>query len=159
MKPWQRITNPPHKRCLLRKRRTVSQGWRVQQKNGIVSKGNVSLVSKSSPLFSTPSTVSSWLSMDFLLATDNHRTSKPKKKAHRIKSMMKQEPKLAAYNVDWFNSTSTKNKCLKHTSNKNLPVTQEGEITFLLDKYQTSKIKTAFADVIGKVGFLPTSSS
>jgi hypothetical protein len=65
--------------------------------------------------------------------------------------MMKQEPKLAAYDVDWFNSTSTKNECLKHTSDKNLPVTQEGQLTFLLDKYQTSQIKTAFADVIGKV--------
>jgi hypothetical protein len=66
--------------------------------------------------------------------------------------MMKQEPKLAAYDGDWFNSTSTKNKCLKHTSNKNLPVTQEGQLTFLLDKYQTSEIKMAFADAIGKVG-------
>ncbi len=65
---------------------------------------------------------------------------------------MKQEPKLAAYNIDWFKSTSTKNECLKHTSNKNLPVTQEGQLTFLLDKYQTSEIKTAFADAIGKVG-------
>jgi hypothetical protein len=41
---------------------------------------------------------------------------------------------------------------LKHTSDKNLPVTQEGQLTFLLDKYQTSEIKTAFADAIGKVG-------
>jgi hypothetical protein len=40
---------------------------------------------------------------------------------------------------------------LKHTSDKNLPVTQEGQLTFLLDKYQTSEFKTAFADVIGKV--------
>jgi hypothetical protein len=63
-----------------------------------------------------------------------------------------QEPKLAAYEVDWFNSTSTKNKCLKHTSKNNLPVTQEKQITFLLNKYQTSDIKMAFADAIGKVG-------
>jgi hypothetical protein len=62
-----------------------------------------------------------------------------------------QEPKLAAYNVDWFDSTSTKNKCLKHTSNMNLPVTQEGQLTFLLGKYQTSDIKTAFADANGEV--------
>jgi hypothetical protein len=78
--------------------------------------------------------------------------SQPKKKAHRIESMMKQEPKLAAFDVDWFNSTSTKIECLKHTSDKNLPVTQEGQLNFSLEKYQTSKIKTAFADVIGKVG-------
>jgi hypothetical protein len=66
--------------------------------------------------------------------------------------MMNEEPKLTAYNVDWFNSTLTKNKCLKHTSEKNLPVSQEGQLTFLLGKYQTSEIKTAFADAIGKVG-------
>ncbi len=63
-----------------------------------------------------------------------------------------QEPKLVAYEVDWFNSTSTKNKCLKHTSENNLPVPQEEQITFLLNKYQTSGIKTAFEDAIGKVG-------
>jgi hypothetical protein len=56
------------------------------------------------------------------------------------------------YKIDWFISTSTKNKCLKHTSDKNLLVTQEGQLTFLLNKYQTSKIKTAFADALGKVG-------
>ncbi len=41
---------------------------------------------------------------------------------------------------------------MKHTSNKNLPVNQEGQLTFLLGKYQTFDIKTAFADAIGKVG-------
>jgi hypothetical protein len=66
--------------------------------------------------------------------------------------MMNEEPKLAAYNVDWFYLALTKNKCLKHTSEKNLPVSQEGQLTFLLDKYQTSEIKTVFADVIGRVG-------
>ena len=83
---------------------------------------------------------------------DNHRRSKPKKKAHCIESMMNEELKLAAYNVDWFNSTLNKNKCLKHFSEKNLPISQEGQLTFLLGKYKTSKIKTGFADVIGKVG-------
>jgi hypothetical protein len=75
-----------------------------------------------------------------------------KKKAHRMDILKNQEPKLAVYEVDWFNSTSTKNKCLKHTSKNNLPVTQEEQITFLLNKYQTSNIKMAFADAIGKVG-------
>ncbi len=75
-----------------------------------------------------------------------------KKKAHRIEPTKKQEPKLAAYEIDWLNSTSTKNECLKHTSNKNLLVTQEGQLTFLLNKYQTFEIKTAFADALGKVG-------
>jgi hypothetical protein len=66
--------------------------------------------------------------------------------------MMNEEPKLVAYNVDWFDSMLTKNKCLKHTSEKNLPVSQEGQLTFLLGKYQTPEIKTAFANAIGKVG-------
>jgi hypothetical protein len=66
--------------------------------------------------------------------------------------MMNEEPKMVAYNIDWLNSTLTKNKCLKHTSEKNLPVSQEGQLTFLLGKYQISEIKTAFVDAIGKVG-------
>jgi hypothetical protein len=64
----------------------------------------------------------------------------------------KQEPKLAAYDIDWFNSSATKNECLKYTHITNLPDTQEGQITFLLSKFETSVIKTAFADAIDKVG-------
>jgi hypothetical protein len=59
---------------------------------------------------------------------------------------------LAAYNVDWFDSSATKKECIKHTSIKNLPDTQEGQLMFLLSKFKTSKIRTAFADAIGKVG-------
>jgi hypothetical protein len=109
----------------------------------------LSVALKTSSLSSRTSNIKKRLVLD---SPDNHRTSKPKKKAHRIESMMNEEPKLVAYNVDLFNSTLTKNECLKHTSEKNLPVSQEGQLTFLLGKYQTSKIKTAFADVIGKVG-------
>jgi hypothetical protein len=83
-----------------------------------------------------------------LILNDNN---KPKKKTQRVEPKAK-EPKLAAYDIDWFNSTSTKNKCLKHTSSTNLPSTQEKQLTFLLSKYQASDIKTAFADAIGKVG-------
>jgi hypothetical protein len=83
-----------------------------------------------------------------LILNDNN---KPKKKTQCVESKAK-EPKLAAYNIDWFDSTSTQNKCLKHTSSTNLPSTQEEQLTFLLSKYKASDIKTAFADVIGKVG-------
>ncbi len=83
---------------------------------------------------------------------DNHRMSKPKKKAHGIVSIMNEEPKLVAYNVDWFNSMLTKNKCLNHTSEKNLPVSHDGQLTLFLGKYQTSKIKMAFADEIDTDG-------
>jgi hypothetical protein len=47
---------------------------------------------------------------------------------------------------------ATKNKILKHVSIKNLPATQEEQLSFLLGKYPASDIKTAFADTIGKVG-------
>ncbi len=61
-------------------------------------------------------------------------------------------------NQNWWHTTLissitlTKNKCLKQISEKNLPVSQEGQLTFLLGKHQTFEIKTVFADAIGKVG-------
>jgi hypothetical protein len=66
--------------------------------------------------------------------------------------MKYQEPKLAAYDVEWFDSSATKIKCLKHTTIKNLPDTQEGQLLFLVSKFKASEIKTAFADAIGNVG-------
>jgi hypothetical protein len=103
----------------------------------------LSVVSQTLLLTSTTSTLKKRL----ILNDDN----KSKKKTQRVESKTK-EPKLAAYDIDWFDSTSTQNKCLKHTSSTNLPSTQEEQLTFLLSKYQASDIKTAFADVIGKVG-------
>jgi hypothetical protein len=103
----------------------------------------MSAASKTSSLLSSTSKIKKRLVLD---------SPQAKKKAHCMDILKNQEPKLAAYEVDWFNSTSTKNKCLNHTSKNNLPVTQEEQITFLLNKYQTSNIKTAFADAIGKVG-------
>jgi hypothetical protein len=87
---------------------------------------------------------------------NNYASKKPKKKTHCIDSKVNhQEPKLAAYDIDWFNSALTQNECLKHTSSANLPSTQEEQLTFLLSKYQASNFKTAFADAIGKVGRAP----
>jgi hypothetical protein len=56
----------------------------------------LSVVSKTSSLLSMMLNIKKRLVLD---SPDNHRMSKPKKKAHRIKSMMIEEPKLAAYNV------------------------------------------------------------
>jgi hypothetical protein len=110
----------------------------------------LSAVLRTSSLFSTTPTIKKRLVLN---DDNNHASKKPKKKTHRIDSKVNhQEPKLAAYDIDWFNSASTTNECLKHTSSKNLPVTQEGQLTFLLSKYQASDIKTAFAGAIGKVG-------
>ncbi len=113
---------------------------------------SLSAVSKMSSVLSTTSNIKKRLVLD---EDDNRAHTKPKY----------QEQKLAAYDVDWFDLSATKNKCIKHTSIKNLPDTQEGQLTFLLGKFETSEIKTAFADAIrqsrqtSKNGFLPTSLS
>ena len=60
--------------------------------------------------------------------------------------------KLAAYEIDWFDCSATLNECLKYTNIKNLPITNEGQLTFLLSKFETIDLKTAFTDTIGKVG-------
>jgi len=99
----------------------------------------LSAVSKSSSVSSTTSNIKKRLVLD----NDDHRANT---------KLKYQEPKLAAYDVDWFDSPATKNKCIKHTSIKNLPDTQEGQLTFLLSKFKASEIKMAFADAIGKVG-------
>ena len=64
----------------------------------------------------------------------------------------KNDPKLAAYDIDWLDSSATNNECLKYAHIKKLPSTQEGKLSFLLSKFETSDIKTAFADAIGRVG-------
>ena len=100
---------------------------------------SLSAVSKSSSVLLTTSNIRKRLVLD----NDDLRANT---------KMKYQEPKLAAYNVDWFDSSATKNECMKHTSIKNLPDTQEGQLSFLLSKFEAFEIKTAFADAIGKVG-------
>ncbi len=98
------------------------------------------------------SAVSKSLSVSSTILNANKRLV-PDDVDHRVKTKpKKQEPKLAAYDIDWFDLSATKNKCLKYTHITNLPDTQEGQITFLLSKFKTSVIKTVFADAIGKVG-------
>ncbi len=99
----------------------------------------LSAVSKSSSVSLTTSNIKKRLVLD---NNDHRANTKPKY----------QKPKLAVYDVDWFDLSATKNECIKHTSIKTLSDTQEGQLTFLLGKFETSEIKTAFADAIGKVG-------
>lgn len=100
---------------------------------------SLSAVSKSSSISSTASKPRKTLVVDIV---DHHTNTKLKY----------QEPQLAAYNVDWLDSSATKTECMKHTSIKNLPDTQEGQISFLLSKFEASDIKTAFAYAVGRVG-------
>jgi len=81
-----------------------------------------------------------------LILDDNSSRAKTKPKNQEPKT------KLAAYDIDWFDPSATVIECLKHTNIDNLPVTQEGQLTFLLGKFETIDLKTAFADTIGKVG-------
>jgi hypothetical protein len=156
----------------LKKTNVGKSALKTPKKKRTVSAVVGSLVVESSPLFSTPSTVSSQSLMDLFLASSPSSLSAVSKSSsvssttlnikkrlvlddddHRANTKLKyQEPKLAAYDVDWFDLSATKNKCIKHTSIKNLPDTQEGQLTIFLGKFETSEIKTAFADAIGKVG-------
>jgi len=43
-------------------------------------------------------------------------------------------------------------ECNKYKNIQNLPVTQEGQLTFLLGQFETADLKIALADTIGKVG-------
>jgi hypothetical protein len=73
----------------------------------------LSQVSQTLSLTSTKATLKKRL----VLSDDNKSNKKPQ----RVQLIVI-EPKLAAYNIDWCDSTATKNKCLKHTSSKNLPL-------------------------------------
>ena len=59
---------------------------------------------------------------------------------------------LAAYDIDWFNPSATLIEHYKYTNDKNISVTQDEHLSFLLSKFETSDIKTAFADTVGKLG-------
>jgi hypothetical protein len=86
----------------------------------------MSAVSKSSSVPSTILNVNKRLVLDDV---DHRAKTKPKK----------QKPKLAAYDIDWFDLSAIKNECLKYTYITNLPDTQEGQITFLLSKFETQQ--------------------
>jgi hypothetical protein len=59
---------------------------------------------------------------------------------------------LAAYKIDWFDLLATNNECLKYDIEQNLPSSQEEKLLFLLSNLETSNIRLAFTDAIGKVG-------
>ncbi len=124
----------------------------------VSSRSSTNVLSSSLPLslpslspLSSPSLLSVVSQTKKRLHLSNDKNPK-KKTPKEPQTKTTKEPRLPAYDINWFNSTATKNKCLKHLSIKNLPSTQEEQLTFLLGKYPASDIKTAFADTIGKVG-------
>ena len=109
--------------------------------------------SMSTSSFSVPSKASSNSSTKTKrLVLDSESMSNIKKRLILDGDNSKTDMKLAAYEIDWFNPSTTIIECQKYTNIKNLPFTQEGQLTFLLSKFETPDIKTAFADTIGKVG-------
>ena len=113
-----------------------------QLSTNFLSSSLPSLSPLSSPLSSSLSSASS-LSVVLqtkkrLLLTNN---KKPKKKTPEDPiTKTTKEPKLAAYEIEWFDSAAMKNEILKHLSIKNLPATQEEQLTFFLGKYPASDI-------------------
>jgi hypothetical protein len=67
--------------------------------------------------------------------------------------------KKPAYAVNFCDSSDTLAECLKYFTNPdNVPKDQESQLRFLLDQYKTNDIRTAFCQLIGKVGGLATTA-
>jgi hypothetical protein len=50
-------------------------------------------------------------------------------------------------------------ECLKYVNHpNNVPKDQESQLGFLLDQYKTNDVRTAFCQLIGKVGGLATTA-
>jgi hypothetical protein len=63
--------------------------------------------------------------------------------------------KKPAYTVNFCDSSDTLAECLKYVENPDdVPKDQESQLRFLLDQYKTTEVRTAFCQLIGKVGGL-----
>jgi hypothetical protein len=100
---------------------------------------SMSTTSKSS----SPSSTNTKIKKRFFVDDTDHFEKKKYKKS---------ELKLAAYDIDWFDSLAINNGCLKYDIEQNLPGSQEEKLLFLLSQFETSDIKLSFVDAIGKIG-------
>jgi hypothetical protein len=67
--------------------------------------------------------------------------------------------KKLGYSVNFCDSSDTLAECLKYVSDPNdVPKDKESQLRFLLDQYKTNDIRTAFCQMIGKVGGLATTA-
>jgi hypothetical protein len=67
--------------------------------------------------------------------------------------MIKPKTKLLTYEINCFDSVAIFAKYKKYLKVKeNPPSTQEAQLSFLLNQFQATDIKSAFANTIGKVG-------
>jgi hypothetical protein len=117
-----------------------SKSAKDKKKHVLESTTSPSSISTTSKLSSLSSTNSNIKKKFFLNNTDHLANAKYKKL----------ELKLAAYDIDWLDSLATYNECLKYDIEQNLPSSPEEKLLFLLKKFETSDIRLAFADAIGK---------
>ena len=74
-------------------------------------------------------------------------TSAPVKSSSKVKK--------PAYSVNFCDSSDTFAECLKYVENPDdVPKDQESQLRLLLDQYKTTDVRTAFCQLIGKVGGL-----
>jgi hypothetical protein len=68
-------------------------------------------------------------------------------------STMKPNTKLPTYEINCFNSVAIFAQCKKYLKvNENPPSSQKAQLSFLLNQFQATDTKFAFANAIGKVG-------
>lgn len=133
-------SSSPSPMSVVSKLSSVSSKYAKDKKNeSTTPPSSISTTSKASSLSSTNSNIKKRFFVD---DTDHFENTKYKKS----------ELKLAAYDIDWFDSQAINNECLKYDIEQNLPGSQEEKLLFLLSQFETSDIKLSFADAIGKIG-------
>jgi hypothetical protein len=65
--------------------------------------------------------------------------------------------KLKHYEIDWLNPVVITSESIKYLKkNKSLPSTHEGQLLFLMNKFEPGQIKLSFSNAIGKMGHAAT---
>ena len=112
--------------------------------------GTSSTIKNSSPLFSTPPSkiVKSPSSMSSAVA-----------KKLKFSPDKKSITKKPAYLIDFCNRDQVTLECLKYLKHSvDLPLNEELQLTFLLNKFQANDIQASFYQLIGKVGGVAASA-
>ena len=86
------------------------------------------------------------------MSTSSKSSSPSSTKSIKKRCLVDDTEKLAAYEIDWFDSDAINNECLKYVIDQDVPGSHEEKLRYLLSQFKTSDIKLAFAESIGKVG-------
>jgi len=91
--------------------------------------------------------------------SDKTTTKAPKKKKKRSSKSLSRgdtpsktpsQTMFCAYQIDWTNSSVTRNEIRKYTNADHIDDTQEAILPYLLNKFKPNDIKTSFAALISK---------